>query len=199
MMETLNNLDTQAFYWVNGHHCTILDYVFWTLSQGWSWAIVLLAVLVFVSLRKEPKAIVFVLIGVALCFLLGDRISVVGFKNVVMRLRPCHALPDVRLFDGHCGGQYGFVSSHAANCFALATFFALRYVRKVKGLPLALMVWAALVAYSRPYLGVHYPGDIICGTIVGIGCGSLTHFLVAKIEYYWYKYKSHRENTTGGK
>ncbi len=182
MMEKLNSLDTQAFYWINGHHCTALDYILWTFSQGWSWAIVLVAILIFVTVKNEPKAILFVLLGIALCFLLGDRISVVGFKNVVMRLRPCHALPDVRLFDGHCGGQYGFVSSHATNCFALATFLAYRYVGKFKRLPYLLFVWAAVVAYSRPYLGVHYPGDIICGALVGLGCGSLAYFLVAKTE-----------------
>ena len=83
-METLNSLDTQAFYWINSHHCTVCDYVLWTLSQGWSWAIVLLAVIGFVTLRKEPKAIVFVLLGIALCFLFGDRISVMCFKDVFM-------------------------------------------------------------------------------------------------------------------
>lgn len=196
MLETLNSLDTKAFYWINSHHCTACDYIMWTLSQGWSWAIVLVAILVFVTMRKEPKKVLFVLLGIALCFLLGDRISVMGFKEVVMRLRPCHALPDVRLFDGHCGGQYGFVSSHAANCFALASFLAFRYCRKVKALPYILFVWVALVAYSRPYLGVHYPGDIICGTLVGLGCGSLAYFIVEWIEAKYMSYKAkHNKNT----
>jgi undecaprenyl-diphosphatase len=74
------------------------------------------------------------------------------------------------------------VSSHATNCFALATFLAYRYVRKINWLPYLLFAWAAVVAYSRPYLGVHYPGDIICGAFVGLGCGSLAYFLVAKTE-----------------
>lgn len=191
-METLNSLDTQAFYWINSHHCTVCDYVLWTLSQGWSWAIVLLAVIGFVTLRKEPKAIVFVLLGIALCFLFGDRISVMCFKDVFMRLRPCHALPDVRLFDGHCGGQYGFVSSHAANCFALATYLSLRYFKKLKALPYILFVWAALVAYSRPYLGVHYPGDIVCGSVVGLVCGAMAWFLQRWIEKLYYSYKERK-------
>ena len=196
MLETLNSLDIKVFYWINSHHCTPCDYIFWTLSQGWSWAIVLGAVIVLITLRKEPKKVLFVLLGIALCFLLGDRISVMGFKEVVMRLRPCHALPDVRLFDGHCGGQYGFVSSHASNCFALASFLAFRYCRKVKALPFILLIWAALVAYSRPYLGVHYPGDIICGALVGLGCGSLAYFVVEWLETRYMSYKTKHNNKT---
>lgn len=196
MLETLNSLDIKVFYWINSHHCTPCDYIFWTLSQGWSWAIVLGAVIVLITLRKEPKKVLFVLLGIALCFLLGDRISVMGFKEVVMRLRPCHALPDVRLFDGHCGGQYGFVSSHASNCFALASFLAFRYCRKVKALPYILLIWAALVAYSRPYLGVHYPGDIICGALVGLGCGSLAYFVVEWLETRYMSYKTKHNNKT---
>lgn len=196
MLETLNSLDIKFFYWINSHYCTPCDYIFWTLSQGWSWAIVLVAVIVLITLRKEPKKVLFVLLGIALCFLLGDRISVMGFKEVVMRLRPCHALPDVRLFDGHCGGQYGFVSSHASNCFALASFLAFRYCRKVKALPYILLIWAALVAYSRPYLGVHYPGDIICGALVGLGCGSLAYFVVEWLETRYMSYKTKHNNKT---
>lgn len=196
MLETLNSLDIKVFYWINSHHCTPCDYIFWTLSQGWSWAIVLGAVIVLITLRKEPKKVLFVTLGIALCFLLGDRISVMGFKEVVMRLRPCHALPDVRLFDGHCGGQYGFVSSHASNCFALASFLAFRYCRKVKALPYILLTWAALVAYSRPYLGVHYPGDIICGALVGLGCGSLAYFVVEWLETRYMSYKTKHNNKT---
>ncbi len=195
MIETLANLDTRIFYWINGHHCTVFDYIMWTLSQGWSWAIVLVAVIVFVTLRKEPKSWWYVLLGIGLCFLLGDRISVEAFKNGVMRLRPCHGLPDVRLFDGHCGGQYGFVSSHATNCFALAMFLALRYAKKVKILPFLLILWACAVGYSRPYLGVHYPGDVLCGTILGLGCGSVVFYVVTWLEYCIGRRKKRKQKT----
>ena len=81
MMEKLNSLDVQAFYWINGHHCTTLDYILWTFSQGWSWAIVLVVILVFVTAKREPKTMLFVLFGIALCFLLGDRISPLVLKH----------------------------------------------------------------------------------------------------------------------
>ena len=83
-----------------------------------------------------------------------------------------------------------------SNCFALATFLAYRYARKIKWLPYLLFAWAAVVAYSRPYLGVHYPGDVICGTFVGLGCGSLAYFIVAKTEQFVGRYHAKRQSKT---
>lgn len=204
MLETLNTLDTQLFRWINDHHCQMADWVLWTASQSWSWAVVLVLFFVFVTLRYEPRRWWVVGIGIALCFLLSDRISVVCFKDVVCRLRPCHVLDDVRMFRTHCGGQYGFVSSHAANVFALAMFLALRYGgRKAVGfrktihsigsarwmVPLLAFLWAAVVIYSRPYLGKHYPGDCICGALLGITIGALVYFMIEKIADYRVRYR----------
>ena len=151
---------------------------------------VLVVLFLGVTLRREPRRWWVVLLGVGLCFLLSDRISVLCFKDVFCRLRPCHALDDVRMFRTTCGGQYGFISSHAANIFSLATFFALRY-RKVfdnmghrilRWLPYGLYLWAFMVGYSRPYLGKHYPGDVICGAIVGILLGLFVWWLSTRIK-----------------
>lgn len=187
-MEKLNAIDTEVFYWVNRHHCTVSDYVLWTFSQAWSWALVLIAVFVFVTLRKEKKMWWVVLLGMALCFLFSDRISVLCFKDVFQRLRPCHALPDVRMILGTtCGGAYGFVSSHAANCFSLTMFLSLWYGNRYKPLPYMLFAWALTVGYSRPYLGKHYPGDVICGAVLGILIGWIVYLLIrwisGKIKY----------------
>lgn len=204
MLDYLINLDTQLFRWINSHHCVVADWVLWVSSQAWSWAIVLAALFCFVTLRHEPRKWWVVGIGIALCFLLSDRISVVCFKDVVCRLRPCHVLEDVRMFRTHCGGQYGFVSSHAANVFALAMFFALRYGgRNAVGLfnsvrntattrwlvPLSVSLWATVVIYSRPYLGKHYPGDCICGALLGIAIGALVYFMIEKIADYRVRYR----------
>lgn len=168
MLETLKEIDTQWFLWINSHHTTALDWTMWTLSQHWSWAVVIVLAFVLLTLRQEPRRWWLVAIGVVLCFLLADQGSVL-IKDTVCRLRPCHALEDVRMFRTHCGGQYGFVSSHAANAFAVALFFVLRYWKRLKRQwPLLLLiVWALATSYSRAYLGKHYPGDLVCGAILG--------------------------------
>jgi len=95
-----------------------------------------------------------------------------------MRLRPCHepALEGlVHIVNGKCGGKYGFISSHAANTFGIAMMLLMWVKRRWFGV--ILMVWAALVSYSRIYLGVHYPGDVIGGAIWGVLCGWLMFLL----------------------
>lgn len=109
----------------------------------------------------------------------ADQISVQLFKDVFMRLRPCHnpEIADlIHTINGACGGQYGFVSSHAANTFGLALFVGLIFKKHVPFLLKALLIWAAVVSYSRIYVGVHYPADLICGAILG----SIIAFLMWK-------------------
>ena len=123
-----------------------------------------------------------------------------------MRLRPCHALENVRMFHTNKGGLYGFVSSHAANSFAIAMFLSLMYGGKKKiivnnkksdtwlrcmgsgykapWIPYFMFVWAAVVGYSRPYLGKHYLGDVVCGAILGIGIGAAVYFVILKIRAF---------------
>lgn len=183
MLETLKEIDTQWFLWINSHHTTALDWTMWTLSQHWSWAVVIVLAFVLLTLRKEPRRWWLVAVGVVLCFLLADQGSVL-IKDTVCRLRPCHALEDVRMFRTHCGGQYGFVSSHAANAFAVALFFVLKYWKRLKRQwPLLLLiVWALATSYSRAYLGKHYPGDLVCGAILGVVAGLLVWMIINTIE-----------------
>lgn len=187
MLERLIQWDTAAFCWINSHYCTAADWVLWTLSQGWSWAIVLIAIFCTTTLRIEKKNWWIVLLCIAACFLLGDRISVMCFKDVVCRLRPCHVLENVRMFHTSCGGRYGFVSSHACNIAALAMMLTLRYrsaerKSRIYWFGILVWLWAVAVMYSRPYLGKHYPGDLVCGALVGMGIGALVYFVCRKLE-----------------
>ena len=195
MIETLNNWDTWLFYLINHHHCTAMDWVMWVFSARWSWLIIIVAAFCLTTLRKEPKRWWVVLAGIALCFLLADQGSVQLFKNTVCRLRPCHALPDVHMFRESCGGLYGFISSHAANAFAIAMFFFLRYkherqpfgsLQREHGkeliVPIGMLVWACITSYSRAYLGKHYPGDLLCGALFGILMGYLVTLIINMIE-----------------
>lgn len=183
MLETLKEIDTQWFLWINSHHTTALDWTMWTFSQHWSWAVVIVLAFVLLTLRQEPRRWWLVAVGVVLCFLLADQGSGL-IKDTVCRLRPCHALEEVRMFRTHCGGQYGFVSSHAANAFAVALFLVLRYWKRVKRQwPLLLLiVWALATSYSRAYLGKHYPGDLVCGAILGCIIALIVWWLTETIE-----------------
>ena len=196
-MERILDFDTDLLLWINSHHCAVLDWVMWTASQAWSWAAVLVVAYGLLTLRREPRRWWLVLLAIGVCFFLADRISVLAFKNVFHRLRPCHVVDNLHMFRTGCGGRYGFVSSHAANIFALITFFVMRYCTKTKAahtpLPvaklrttrsrlltaLALVLWGVLVCYSRPYLGKHYPGDVVCGSLLGILIGFIVNGLVS--------------------
>ena len=181
MLEALKQTDTQWFLWINSHHNAVLDWVLWTLSQHWSWALVILLAFGLLTLRHEPHRWWLVLAGVVLCFLLADQGSVHLFKETVGRLRPCHALEEVRMFRTHCGGQYGFVSSHAANAFAIVTFLIARYRRRIVP-TILLTLWALATCYSRAYLGKHYPGDLVCGALFGALIGLIVWWLGSWIE-----------------
>ena len=209
--------DIDLFYWINSHHTPWLDWVMWVASQGWSWAVVLVAAIVYMAVRQSRWQWLWILGGIGLCFLLSDRISVLCFKEVFCRLRPCHALEGVRMFRTSCGGSYGFVSSHAANVFALAMFLSLwqrKHTRQERHTPQSLrdsspnlgeqrlprvsifnfqfsiFAWACLVCYSRPYLGKHYPGDVVCGAALGLAVGGVVFCIVRWGEKYFQKKSS---------
>ena len=193
-MRRVLDFDTALFRWVNGHHAPLLDWLLWTASQPWSWAAVLLAAYAWVLWRARHQGGGarpwgwLLLAGMALCFALSDQVSVHGFKEVFQRPRPCHALEGVRMFRTRCGGQYGFVSSHAANACSVALFWGLCALRicprgaRGRWLPLAaLLAWAAVVGYSRPYLGKHYPGDVACGALLGLAVGAAVYWMASAI------------------
>lgn len=182
-MTKIKAFDEGAFWWINSHHSTFWDWTLWIFSQPWSWLIVIASVYLFVVLRNDRKNWLWILVGIALCFLLADQISNSVIKDGVQRLRPCYAFEDVRMFRTGRGGQYGFVSSHAANAFAVAMFLSLAYGGRNKRplLPYWLMAWAVVVGYSRVYLGKHFPGDVVCGGLLGLGIGAATYFAISKI------------------
>lgn len=145
--------------------------MFWA-SHKYFW-IPLYAFFLFLSYKHFGKKALLVGAAAILLIVLADQISVHAFKNVFMRYRPCHNLEicaQVHVNDGK-GGMYGFVSSHAANTFALAMFLSLLFKNKIKYFGLAIFIWAAFVSYSRIYNGVHYPSDIVLGAVLGMGIG----------------------------
>ncbi len=169
ILSSLNHIDTQLFLFLNGFHNSFFDVVFQFITERYSWIplYIILSALVFVKFKWRG----FILAPfIALVIISADQISVNLFKEVFLRLRPCHnpEIKDLVHTVNGCGGQYGFVSSHAANTFALAVFVGLIFKKHFSYLLHIMLVWAAVVSYSRIYVGVHYPADIICGALLGV-------------------------------
>lgn len=178
--EAILAADRAAFLAVNGAHNATADQWMGMLSEPLVWAPLYVFFLILVKWRWGWRGLWLSLPVIALMILCSDTGSVALFKNTVQRLRPCHA-PDlqglVHLVDGHCGGRYGFISSHASNHFAVAVFMIGALRRRPWWVVPVLLAWAGVVAYSRIYLGVHYPGDVIVGAIYGSLVGSLAYVL----------------------
>jgi undecaprenyl-diphosphatase len=182
MFESLDNIDRNLFLILNGFNSPFWDQVMWWVSGRLSWIPLYVLITAWLIYKFRWKAVIIILLA-AILITMSDQGSVHLFKEIIQRPRPCHD-PEisgvVHLVKGHCGGQYGFVSSHAANTFALAAY-TLMLIRKWY-FTVFIILWAALVSYSRIYLGVHYPGDVIGGVLLGLLLGFLIYGLYQFIE-----------------
>ncbi len=162
-------IDKSWLLGINGAHTEWLDYIMWYVSQSWVW-IPLYAFLIGLLIMKFgwKKGLVYTM-ALVLAVGLSDYISSGLIKHWICRPRPTHE-PTleglVHIVNGYVGGLYGFVSSHAANTMSLAVLFSLIW-KKINHQGWWLMIYVALNCYSRMYLGVHYPGDILGGLVVG--------------------------------
>lgn len=193
-MDLITSFDRSLFLLLNGLHTSWLDPVMMIISSKWVWIPFYLFLLyrLWVIYKRDCLKI---LLSVALLITLTDQTSGL-IKDAVKRHRPTHqeGLSEmVHTVDGYKGGKFGFVSSHAANSFAIALFIGLLLSRKRSMTPLlGLIVWAFLVSYSRIYLGVHYPGDILGGALVGV----IEAYLFLLILSKWGGIKAREDGTT---
>ena len=167
-------MDRELFLFLNGLHTKWLDplMMLFTQTQFWVPLYLFLIYLIFKNFGNEGW---FVLAGVVVTILLADQITSSLMKPFFARLRPSHE-PSltglVHMVDGYAGGRYGFASSHAANTFGTAWFIWKLFRGRYRWIGL-MFVWCTLMTYTRVYLGVHYPGDVIVGALVGIGSGAI--------------------------
>ncbi|HCO19671.1 MAG TPA: phosphatase PAP2 family protein [Flavobacteriaceae bacterium] len=167
-MEEIILEDKQAMIFLNNLGSSTFD-PFWILvSEKWFWIPLYVIFLYFLYKNFNKKSLFYILLFVALGITASDQIANI-FKFGFERLRPCHD-PSLEglLREVKCGGKLGFYSAHSSNSFFVATYLTILLGKKIKQLPYFLFVWAAIVAYSRVYLGMHFPGDIIVGAIMGI-------------------------------
>ena len=167
-MEEIILEDKQAMIFLNNLGNSTFD-PFWILvSEKWFWIPLYVIFLYFLYKNFNKKSLFYILLFVALGITASDQIANI-FKFGFERLRPCHD-PSLEglLREVKCGGKFGFYSAHSSNSFFVATYLTMLLGKKIKQLPYFLFVWAAIVAYSRVYLGMHFPGDIIIGAIMGI-------------------------------
>lgn len=178
MLEHLNEIDIQLFLILNGSDSAYWDAVMWLVTKTVTW-IPLLVIVVYVILKNTGwRQALLIIFSMAIAVLLADQISSSVIKPLVMRWRPTHdavLASSVDTVFSYTGGRYGFVSSHAANTFSL--FALLSLIMRSRLLTFWLFFWAAVSSYSRIYLGVHYPGDILCGALLGLLIGWLTYLL----------------------
>ena len=181
MIDWFLNLDNELFFFLNNLHNSWMDTIMWHISGKWQW-VPFYVLLLFYIIKTYKKQSVYILIALTCVIICSDFIASGIFKPYFERLRPTHD-PRwegmVHIVNGYKGGRYGFASSHAANTFGLATmiFFIFRSIYRITPY---IFLWALVVSYSRIYLGVHYPLDIITGAIIGFFSALVFYFLAKR-------------------
>lgn len=173
-MSIIELIDSQLLLLINSCHSSWADGFMMMFTGRFIW-IPMYVTLAFILARSfKPRRALLAFIGIALAIALADQICATLIRPLVSRLRPSH--PDnplsvfVTLVNGYRAGSHGFPSCHAANSFALLSYISLVVPRR--RLAIFLLIWAVVNCYSRLYLGVHYPGDIIVGATIGTICGT---------------------------
>lgn len=179
----LHEFDQWLFLQINGNLTNpVFDVIMPFMRTAKHWGPLYLFVIVFALLNFRFKGLWWVIFFLSTAAM-TDMTGTYAFKKVFKRPRPCSDLDfftNVRVLVDHCSNGYSFVSNHAANHFGLATFFFIT-MRPLIGKWAAIgFVWAALVSYAQVYVGVHYPTDILAGSLLGLIFGTFTGRLFNK-------------------
>lgn len=179
MIDALSRIDEQLFLKLNGQVSPFIDQLMFIISDKYVWIPFYIILLAFI-IRKYRWKSIWIVIGAILLITLADQVSNV-LKENVKRFRPCKD-PEinhlVHIVNNYCRSSYGFVSGHAANSMALAGIISLMFSNKwiISG----MVLWSAIVSYSRIYLGVHFPGDVMGGWVVGLFFAFLIYYILRR-------------------
>ena len=171
--------DSSILLAVNGMHSSYFDTFMWLCSRKFEWIPFYLSILYVLFRNFNGRVVLYSLVAMGMVLLLTDAVSSHFIRPVVARLRPSNLENPIsemiHIVDNHRGGRYGFPSSHAGNSWGLVFFVGLLLRRRV--LTTFLACWALLLCYSRLYLGVHYPGDLLAGMLLGAVVASLVYYV----------------------
>lgn len=187
MLEELVQFDTELFVYLNGLGTETWDafWMFYTTKFNWIPFYGLLLFLMYKHINNT-KVFLYTLLVIVLMITFTDQITNLFKKVLVMRLRPCHnsEINDIiRLVKSSCGGKYGYFSGHASNSMAVAVFMSSILRSKYKYITYILVVWAIAMGYSRIYVGVHYPLDVLSGMLFGAFSGFVFYRLFKYIQF----------------
>lgn len=175
----LESFDKQCLLAVNGSDSLFLDRMAHTLTTALTWLPLYLSLFYIVLKNNDSvRKILYIVAAAAMCVLLAGTVDDVIVKPTVARWRPTHD-PEIGMLvdvvDGYRGGRYGFFSAHAANTFSLAVLFC--WMIRSRILSIALVIWSFTNCWTRLYLGVHFPGDILCGLTWGLIVGTFVYYV----------------------
>lgn len=175
--------DRLVLSWFNGSNSVFLDGWMSALTSGFTWLALYASLFYLVVKNNETMGQIMLVVGCALaCVGLADIMADVIVKPLVERWRPSNDpifKYDVSVVEGYRGTSYGFFSAHAANTFSLALFFYMLVRSRV--LSVALVLWSFVNCYTRMYLGLHYPSDIVCGLLWGSVCAIGVYYFYLRV------------------